>query len=211
MGHGPPTLDTANPMAPGEGGEEQRAPTWLSSGGSRGGFGGPRAPHGVRSQDPARQQETEEAAGQRDTSEGTGGGGRAPPCPKSSHRRVTMDRHIEPQETTLSCETGHGQTGHGAPRTGADPHFWLPGWVWPRHESVWMSPPKKNSIPAGGAGALQCLVGAVLRLDELDDEEDHGLDAQHQHDATDEAGRVKAGRVKFGAARQRGAGGGGGL
>jgi len=65
------------------------------------------------------------------------------------------------------------------------------------------------SIPAGGAGALQRLVGAVLRLDELDDEEDHGLDAEHQHDAADEAGRVKAGRVGLGAARQRGAGGGG--
>lgn len=45
-GHGPPTLDTANPMAPGEGGEEQRAPTWLSSGGGWWIWGPPCSPWG---------------------------------------------------------------------------------------------------------------------------------------------------------------------
>lgn len=58
---------------------------------------------------------------------------------------------------------------------------------------------------AGGASGLrwpvrysQCLVGAVLGLEEAHDEESHGLQAQHQHHAADEAGPVKARAVGFG-------------
>lgn len=51
-----------------------------------------------------------------------------------------------------------------------------------------------------GAGAQrarysQRLVGALLGLEEAQDEEGHRLQTQHHHHATDEAGTVKAGAV----------------
>lgn len=50
---------------------------------------------------------------------------------------------------------------------------------------------------AGGRWARysQCLVGAVLGLEEAQDEEGHRLQTQHHHHASDEAGPVKAGAV----------------
>lgn len=124
-----------------------------------------------------------------------------PPTPKMPPpNKEGMDK--QPRETTLSGETGHGETG---PRFMASRGGLSPG--------TWRCDPPPGEHRAmgwgGGSGALQRLVGAVLRLDELDDEEDDGLDAEHQHDAADEAGGVKSGGVKFGAAGQRGAGGAG--
>lgn len=98
-----------------------------------------------------------------------------------------MDWHKEPRDTTQRGDRTH-------PRV--TPALAL-GWAW--------SPP----TPQGSTGPLQCLVGAVLGLDELDDEEGDGLDTQHQHHAPDETGRVEAGRVKLRAVRQWGTGGGG--
>lgn len=46
-------------------------------------------------------------------------------------------------------------------------------------------------------GHSQCLVGAVLGLEEAHHEEGHRLQAQHQHHASDEAGPVKARVVGF--------------
>lgn len=63
-----PHVRHSEPLAPRKGGEEQQAPTWLSSGGWILGF---QAPHGAQSQDPDRQQHTEEVTGQPDTGEGT--------------------------------------------------------------------------------------------------------------------------------------------
>lgn len=63
-----PHVRHSEPLAPHRGGEEQQAPTWLSSGGW---ILGSQAPHGARSQDPDRQQHTEEVTGQPDTGEGT--------------------------------------------------------------------------------------------------------------------------------------------
>lgn len=124
-----------------------------------------------------------------------------PPTPKMPPPNKE-GTHKQPRETTLSGETGHGETGPRfmASRGGLSPGTWR------------CDPPPRGAQGygvGGGSGALQRLVGAVLRLDELDDEEDDGLDAEHQHDAADEAGGVKSGGVKFGAAGQRGAGGAG--
>lgn len=43
----------------------------------------------------------------------------------------------------------------------------------------------------------QCLVGAVLGLEEAQDEEGHCLYAQHQHNAANEAGPIKARVMSF--------------
>lgn len=105
--------------------------------------------------------------------------------------RVRTDRHKEPRDTTQRRQ----DTPQGDPSL--DFRVGLAR-VPPLHPS-----------PGRSTGPLQRLVGAVLRLDELDDEEGDGLDAQHQHDAPDETRRVEAGWAELGAACQRGTGGGG--
>lgn len=58
--------------------------------------------------------------------------------------------------------------------------------------------------------ASKGVVVTVLGLAELIEEEDHGLEAQDQHDSTDEAGGVERVLVRFGAGGDcRGAGVGG--
>lgn len=66
-------------------------------------------------------------------------------------------------------------------------------------------PHSVGATPQRSKGALQRLVAAVLGLDELEDEEEDGLHAEHQHHAAHKAGRVEARRLELGAARQRGA------
>lgn len=172
----PPTLDTANPRH-----EKSVGPPLASA--SKGWIWAPHpTPHGAWSQDLARQQQTEAAAGQPDTGEGRmtpaipkpsplGEGGPARTATRRHSRQDTARRARAPVLASRVALTQAQGT--------ADP----PTPSWP-----------------GDAGALQCLVGAVLRLDELDDEEDHSLDAQHQHDATDETGCVETWRVKLGTA-----------
>lgn len=121
----PLALDTASPTAPGQGGEEQQAPARLNSGGWI--WGALCSPWGW-----------EPGSGQAGTDRGGGrtaghqrGDRQGRTSPSTSQilppHQARTDQHKQPRETTLSCETGHGQTGHGAPRTGADPHFWLQG------------------------------------------------------------------------------------
>lgn len=72
-----------------------------------------------------------------------------------------------------------------------------------RGETVGL-PHSVGATPQRSKGALQRLVAAVLGLDELEDEEEDGLHAEHQHHAAHKAGRVEARRLELGAARQRG-------